>query len=88
MLDRVGLREHAGKFPAKLSGGQQHVAIVRAPLMEPAAILFDEPTSALNPERVNDVLDGQARISYLRVRRQYPDVELVPAPAIKSKLSA
>jgi len=58
LLDRVGLREQAGKFPAKLSGGQQQrVAIVRALSMEPAAMLFDEPTSALDPEMVNEVLD-------------------------------
>ena len=58
LLERVGLKEHAGKFPAKLSGGQQQrVAIVRALSMEPAAMLFDEPTSALDPEMVNEVLD-------------------------------
>jgi ABC-type polar amino acid transport system ATPase subunit len=59
LLDRVGLREQAGKFPAKLSGGQQQrVAIVRALSMEPAAMLFDEPTSALDPEMVNEVLES------------------------------
>jgi glutamate/aspartate transport system ATP-binding protein len=58
LLERVGLREHAGKFAAKLSGGQQQrVAIVRALSMDPAAMLFDEPTSALDPEMVNEVLD-------------------------------
>jgi glutamate/aspartate transport system ATP-binding protein len=58
LLDRVGLREHAHKFPGELSGGQQQrVAIARALAMDPIAMLFDEPTSALDPEMINEVLD-------------------------------
>jgi glutamate/aspartate transport system ATP-binding protein len=58
LLDRVGLREHASKFPGQLSGGQQQrVAIARALAMDPIAMLFDEPTSALDPEMINEVLD-------------------------------
>ncbi|TMJ27357.1 MAG: amino acid ABC transporter ATP-binding protein [Alphaproteobacteria bacterium] len=58
VLDRVGLREHASKFPGQLSGGQQQrVAIARALAMDPIAMLFDEPTSALDPEMINEVLD-------------------------------
>ena len=58
LLDRVGLREHANKFPGNLSGGQQQrVAIARALAMDPIAMLFDEPTSALDPEMINEVLD-------------------------------
>ena len=58
LLDRVGLREHAAKFPGQLSGGQQQrVAIARALAMDPIAMLFDEPTSALDPEMINEVLD-------------------------------
>ena len=58
LLDRVGLRSHAEKFPGQLSGGQQQrVAIARALCMDPVAMLFDEPTSALDPEMVNEVLD-------------------------------
>ena len=58
LLDRVGLREHASKFPGQLSGGQQQrVAIARALAMNPIAMLFDEPTSALDPEMINEVLD-------------------------------
>ena len=58
LLARVGLRDHARKFPGQLSGGQQQrVTIVRALSMDPAAMLFDEPTSALDPEMVNEVLD-------------------------------
>ena len=58
LLDRVGLREHAHKFPGELSGGQQQrVAIARALAMDPVAMLFDEPTSALDPEMIKEVLD-------------------------------
>ena len=58
LLDRVGLRAHADKFPGQLSGGQQQrVAIARALAMDPIAMLFDEPTSALDPEMVKEVLD-------------------------------
>ena len=58
LLDRVGLRAHASKFPGQLSGGQQQrVAIARALAMDPIAMLFDEPTSALDPEMIKEVLD-------------------------------
>jgi glutamate/aspartate transport system ATP-binding protein len=58
LLDRVGLRSQAGKFPGELSGGQQQrVAIARALAMDPVCMLFDEPTSALDPEMINEVLD-------------------------------
>jgi glutamate/aspartate transport system ATP-binding protein len=58
LLDRVGLKEHARKYPAELSGGQQQrVAIARALAMDPIAMLFDEPTSALDPEMISEVLD-------------------------------
>jgi glutamate/aspartate transport system ATP-binding protein len=58
LLDRVGLRSQADKFPGQLSGGQQQrVAIARALAMDPICMLFDEPTSALDPEMINEVLD-------------------------------
>ena len=58
LLERVGIEEHAQKFPAQISGGQQQrVAIARALAMEPKIMLFDEPTSALDPEMINEVLD-------------------------------
>jgi ABC-type polar amino acid transport system ATPase subunit len=58
LLERVGLRDHAHKFPSELSGGQQQrVAIARSLAMEPHIMLFDEPTSALDPEMIGEVLD-------------------------------
>jgi glutamate/aspartate transport system ATP-binding protein len=63
-LDRVGLREHAQKYPGQLSGGQQQrVAIARALSMDPIAMLFDEPTSALDPEMINEVLDVMVELA-------------------------
>ena len=57
LLKRVGLEERMGMYPSQLSGGQQQrVAIARALAMEPDAILFDEQTSALDPELVGEVL--------------------------------
>jgi glutamate/aspartate transport system ATP-binding protein len=58
LLDRVGVRDQAAKYPGQLSGGQQQrVAIARALAMDPIAMLLDEPTSALDPEMINEVLD-------------------------------
>jgi len=64
LLDRVGLRAHAPKFPGQLSGGQQQrVAIARALAMDPICMLFDEPTSALDPEMINEVLDVMIQLA-------------------------
>ena len=58
LLRRVGMQDHAHKYPWQLSGGQQQrVAIARALAMHPKVMLFDEPTSALDPEMVKEVLD-------------------------------
>jgi polar amino acid transport system ATP-binding protein len=64
ILQRLGLREHAGKLPSQLSGGQQQrVAIARALSMDPKLMLFDEPTSALDPELVDEVLQTMRELA-------------------------
>lgn len=58
LLRRVGLADKVGEYPERLSGGQQQrVAIARALAMDPHVMLFDEVTSALDPELVKEVLD-------------------------------
>ena len=64
MLERVGLKDQAAKYPGQLSGGQQQrVAIARALVMDPICMLFDEPTSALDPEMINEVLDVMVELA-------------------------
>lgn len=64
LLARIGLAERRNHFPAQLSGGQQQrVAIVRALAMQPQAMLFDEVTSALDPELVGEVLSLMAELA-------------------------
>ncbi len=64
LLERVGLRALAERYPGQLSGGQQQrVAIARALCMDPVAMLFDEPTSALDPEMIGEVLDVMVELA-------------------------
>jgi len=64
LLDRVGLIAQKDKFPGQLSGGQQQrVAIARALSMDPIAMLFVEPTSAVDPEMINEVLDVMVELA-------------------------
>ena len=64
LLDRVGLADRANAYPNQLSGGQkQRVAIVRALCMQPDVMLFAEPTSALDPEMVGEVLGVMKKLA-------------------------
>jgi ABC-type polar amino acid transport system ATPase subunit len=64
LLERVGLGEKLNAYPETLSGGQQQrVAIARALAMEPHVMLFDEVTSALDPELVKEVLDTMRELA-------------------------
>ncbi len=64
LLERVGVANQADKYPAQLSGGQQQrVAIARSLAMNPKVMLFDEPTTALDPEMINEVLAVMANLA-------------------------
>ena len=63
-LEHMGLPEKADAYPSQLSGGQQQrIAIARALAMRPKLMLFDEVTSALDPELVKEVLDAMTRLA-------------------------
>src|SRR5216684_1877657 len=65
LLAKVGLAEKRDAYPNRLSGGQkQRVAIARALAMQPKALLFDEPTSSLDPELVGEVLKVMRDLAY------------------------
>ena len=65
LLTRVGLEGKANAYPPQLSGGQQQrVAIARALAMDPPAMLFDEPTSELDPEMVGEVLSVMKNLAH------------------------
>lgn len=64
LLDRVGLAAKRDEYPSRLSGGQQQrVAIARALAMEPEVVLFDEPTSSLDPELHEEVLQTMRELA-------------------------
>lgn len=64
LLKRVGLEDRAYSYPSQLSGGQkQRIAIVRALCLSPDVMLFDEPTSSLDPETVGEVLDVMKKLA-------------------------
>jgi len=64
LLERVGLGDKLDQYPERLSGGQQQrVAIARALAMDPHVMLFDEVTSALDPELVKEVLDTMRELA-------------------------
>ena len=64
LLDTVGLGDRADSYPQQLSGGQkQRIAIVRALCMQPDVMLFDEPTFALDPEMVGEVLEVMKQLA-------------------------
>lgn len=64
LLRRVGLDDRANAYPSQLSGGQkQRIAIVRALCMNPEVMLFDEPTSSLDPEMVGEVLEVMKQLA-------------------------
>ena len=64
LLRKVGLEEKANAYPDSLSGGQkQRVAIARALAVEPKIMLFDEPTSSLDPETVGEVLEVMKKLA-------------------------
>ena len=63
-LERVQIPDQANKLPGQLSGGQQQrVAIARALCMQPSLMLFDEPTSSLDPEMIKEVLDTMVALA-------------------------
>jgi ABC-type polar amino acid transport system ATPase subunit len=65
LLARVGIFDQIDKYPSQLSGGQQQrVAIARALAMEPKVLLFDEPTSSLDPEMVQEVLEVMRELAH------------------------
>lgn len=87
LLEQVGLKEKADAYPRKLSGGQQQrVGIARAMAVEPKVILFDEPTSSLDPELVKEVLRVIKRLAEQKQTMIIVTHEMQFAKAISDKV--
>ena len=87
LLDRVGLKDKAQAYPPQLSGGQkQRVAIARALAMKPDVMLFDEPTSSLDPEMVKEVLDVMRELAQKSMTMVVVTHEMRFAQAVAGRL--
>ena len=86
-LERVHMADYAKMYPSELSGGmQQRVGIARALAPRPDVILFDEPTSALHPELVGEVLDTIASVATLGITMIIVTHEMHFAQEVSSKV--
>ena len=87
LLERVGLLDKKASYPSELSGGQrQRVAIVRALIMNPEIMLFDEVTAALDPEMVHEVLDVMLDLAKAGMTMVIVTHEMQFAKAIADKI--
>ncbi len=87
LLDKVGLLDKADSYPDQLSGGQkQRVAIVRALMMNPEIMLFDEPTSSLDPEITKEVLHTMKQLAEEKMTMLIVTHEIGFAKEVASKI--
>ncbi len=87
LLDKVGLLDKADTYPDQLSGGQkQRVAIVRALMMNPEIMLFDEPTSSLDPEITKEVLHTMKQLAEEKMTMLIVTHEIGFAKEVASKI--
>jgi len=87
LLDRVGLLDKRDVYPGQLSGGQQQrIAIVRALMMQPEVMLFDEVTSALDPELINEVLNVMIDLAKSGMTMMVVTHEMGFAKAVANKI--
>ena len=87
LLNKVGLLDKANTYPDQLSGGQkQRVAIVRALMMNPEIMLFDEPTSSLDPEITKEVLHTMKQLAEEKMTMLIVTHEIGFAKEVASKI--